>query len=51
MPALPVDGPVGEELSFRFGKGEDGRQTNEGMNEEALEKQAANWNCLKERGK
>ena len=30
-------GPVGEELSSRFGKGEDGRQTDQGLNEAVVE--------------
>ena len=51
MSALLVDGSVGEELSFRFGKSEDGRQTDEDLNEEALAKQTANWKPLKVRGK
>lgn len=33
-----VGSPVGEELSFRFGKGEDERQTDNGLYEAATEK-------------
>ena len=46
-----IGGPVGEKLRLGFGKGEDGRQTDKGLNEAATEKREANWKHLKEPGK